>query len=546
MMKKMFNIGGEGVDTVPPVRTAFDNLFTIYEEFQQLMELSAYVAEDKDGRNVRQMFPKSGKSETVNILREKFKEAKRKYVYLRDLGVEERSDLKADYYYSPKFGPPVPYEGASKSRTAIKYAEKHCWPGSSDDKKVQTFTTEIDHICSLVNLRDQFEIQIQKYVAIRSEFEKRVTKLEGVIDFLPILLAGQDDSNAQVIDKTESEFREGFKSALETARALNGACIWSMAMIPHHEYGGQYSWFTTQRLQQHRQPWHQYIHKLEADDIHFRVTRLVKLGTDAQQIGLELDIAKMEATAELLTPEEGQTIENQRVLFPKLYHKDMEGLEEGELENSPAPSQSDLDLLSGDWIKRVSWKKEKKSEEKKEEEGEEDVNTSQYYDAQQTPKLPESPPLASSAKKKPLTKKKVKKAESNGSSDDSLFSSVSTHSLASSCSPEQLKKKAEKRIMKLNKGLRGDGLSEEHLKTMKYDANAMSKKIDLHGDANDEDLNFLVEKLENLITRIDRKLEEKKIYERKTRQLPRGKLITWDGCIEGYLDFRRQMQNMLL
>ena len=72
----MFNIGGEGVDTVPPVRTVFDNLFTIYEEFQQLMELSAYVTENKDGRNVRQMFPKSNKSETVNILREKSTDAK--------------------------------------------------------------------------------------------------------------------------------------------------------------------------------------------------------------------------------------------------------------------------------------------------------------------------------------------------------------------------------------------------------------------------------------------------------------------------------------
>ena len=182
------------------------------------------------------MFPKSNKSETVNILREKFKEAKRQYVNLRNLGMEKRPDLKADYY-SPK-----------KSKTTLNYAEKHCWPGSSDDKKVQTITTEIDHICSLVNLRDQFEVQIQKYVAIRSEFEKRVTKLEGVIDFLPILLTGQDDSKAQVIDKTEREFREGFQSALETARALNSVCIWSMAMIPHPEYVGHYSWFTNDSL----------------------------------------------------------------------------------------------------------------------------------------------------------------------------------------------------------------------------------------------------------------------------------------------------------
>ena len=124
---------------------------------------------------------------------------------------------------------------------------------------------------------------------------------------------------------------------------------------------------------------------------------------------------------------------------------------------------------------------------------------SQYYDAEQTSK---SPPLGFPPQKKPVKKKKkVKKTESNGSSgSDSLFSSVSSvsmHSLSSLCSPEQLKKKADKRIIKLSKGLREVDLSEEHLKTMKYDASAMSKKIDLHGDADDEDLNFLVEKIKN-------------------------------------------------
>ena len=131
----------------------------------------------------------------------------------------------------------------------------------------------------------------------------------------------------------------------------------------------------------------------------------------------------------------------------------------------------------------------------------------------------------------------MKRAETPGSSDDSLFSSVSQHSLASSCSPEQLKKKAEKRIVKISRALRGDDLSEEHLKTLKFDASAMNKKIDLHGDIEDEDLNFLVEKIENLIVRVDKKLEEKKVVERLSRQLPRGKLVTWDGAVEGYLDF---------
>jgi hypothetical protein len=144
-------------------------------------------------------------------------------------------------------------------------------------------------------------------------------------------------------------------------------------------------------------------------------------------------------------------------------------LGEGELNISPTPSQSDLDMLSGDWIKKVSWRTKKEKEDE-----EEDVNLSQYYDAEAGNK---SPPLGSSPKKEPVKeKKKVRRTESTGSSgSDSLFSSVSTHS---SCSPEQLKKKAERRIIKLSKALREDDLSEEHLKTMKFDASAMSKKID--------------------------------------------------------------------
>ena len=54
-----------------------------------------------------------------------------------------------------------------------------------------------------------------------------------------------------------------------------------------------------------------------------------------------------------------------------------------------------------------------------------------------------------------------------------------------------------------------------------------------------------MEKIENLIVRIDKKLEEKKVTDRLSRQLPQAKLVTWDGSVESYLDFRRQMDNML-
>ena len=52
--------------------------------------------------------------------------------------------------------------------------------------------------------------------------------------------------------------------------------------------------------------------------------------------------------------------------------------------------------------------------------------------------------------------------------------------------------------------------------------------------------------MENLISKIDKKLDDKKVFERKTRQLPRGNLLSWDGSVESYHDFKLQMTDMLI
>ena len=99
MMKKMFGIGGEeGVDTLPPIKKVFDNIFTIYNEFQTLMENSAYISEDEEGRKIRIMYPVSNKSDTFTVLREKFKEAKRHYTNLQNTDMEKNPDLKNMYF----------------------------------------------------------------------------------------------------------------------------------------------------------------------------------------------------------------------------------------------------------------------------------------------------------------------------------------------------------------------------------------------------------------------------------------------------------------
>ena len=84
------------------------------------------------------------------------------------------------------------------------------------------------------------------------------------------------------------------------------------------------------------------------------------------------------------------------------------------------------------------------------------------------------------------------------------------------------------------------------MKTLKYDTKMIKSKINVYGDADDEDLSFLEEKLEDLIMKIDAQMEERKVVDRKLRQLPRGRMMTWDTGVESYNDFKRQMQDMLI
>ena len=45
----------------------------------------------------------------------------------------------------------------------------------------------------------------------------------------------------------------------------------------------------------------------------------------------------------------------------------------------------------------------------------------------------------------------------------------------------------------------------------------IKSKINVYGDADDDDLNFLEEKLEDLIMKIDAQIEERKVVDRKLR-----------------------------
>ena len=44
--------------------------------------------------------------------------------------------------------------------------------------------------------------------------------------------------------------------------------------------------------------------------------------------------------------------------------------------------------------------------------------------------------------------------------------------------------------------------------------------------------------------RIDQKIEDRRVVDRKLKQLPLGKMMTWNCSVENYIDFKGQMQDI--
>ena len=139
-MKKFLetSFGSRGVDTSQPIRTAFDNLFAIYDDFQRLMETSAYTTVDKNGRKIRVLFPVSIKVTTFEKLTDRFKQ-QRHYQSLQQSSMEENPNYKAKYFSFPK-------EVSWDIQKIMDYADKHCWPNSINDQTVKNITEKVNFV----------------------------------------------------------------------------------------------------------------------------------------------------------------------------------------------------------------------------------------------------------------------------------------------------------------------------------------------------------------------------------------------------------------
>ena len=131
------SFGSEGVDTLLPVWIAFNNLFTIYDEFQKLMEPSGYTNQDKNGRKIRVIFPMSNKATTFESLNEKFRKQKRQFLNLQHESMEENPNYKAKYFSKEYDQASSGFNPGFDFKRIMDYAEKHCWPNSQDDKTVK-------------------------------------------------------------------------------------------------------------------------------------------------------------------------------------------------------------------------------------------------------------------------------------------------------------------------------------------------------------------------------------------------------------------------
>ena len=123
------------------------------------------------------------------------------------------------------------------------------------------------------------------------------------------------------------------------------------------------------------------------------------------------------------------------------------------------------------------------------------------------------------------------------------MSSVS--SINTNCTPEILRYKAERKILKLRKFLKQEQ-SEESLKDSKRDAKSLIRKLEFYMNPQDQALEELIEEIEAVLIEIGAKIEEKKKLNRKQQQLPRGKMMVWTGNLEDYASFKRCMKEMLV
>ena len=412
----------------------------------------------------------------------------------------------------------------------------------------------IKHVCRLYELRKTFEKYLDKYIKNRNISEALLAELKTLVN----TFTGSDLGNIPTKVKTRIKEISGSveKSIFKTGVLFNNMAAWSMLYQPN--VLGNYSWFSYQKQGKAipRDPWHQYISMEEVTDIF----KLAKEALDVIEATMELGIvgenrdvvSDMERTVTLLTPDMKLNQQGVLEVFPTLSaHLVNNDIGDEEDDSSSLPSMDDLDFLES-WMEKSRKKVE--------------ISKDIFHDAVGEAKDSIPPPNATSAKVQEDEKVKVKEEKkteelqgkmsswkkelnlhvgSDESEDDRLSNVSSSSTVGPGASPEKLIRYAEKKFSSHKKQL-NKCFGQESLLTLKSQLKDSLRKLDAYGDPDDDHLQHLYDKLDGLLDTVDTKLDTHKQREVKQRQLPRGKMMKWNGEVSSYLDFKNQLSKMLV
>ena len=467
---------------------------------------------------------------------------------IKKVPVSSWLDGTADFFQSVK----ISHELLTKQLMIIQRNGNISAEGDRILQRAKSTIKEIKHICRLFQMRSAFERHVEKYINARNTTEGLLKELGTLLNMFKGL--DSEDIPSKIKTKIKDICGSIKKSLIKVGVSFNDMSAWSMLIVP--AVIGNYSWFSFQKQGKvySRSPFHQYISLDECNDISELAQEAlakIKAAMDNGMLGEEDMMPEMERVASLLFPDMKLNEEGVLVCFPALAAY-IVSIDTGEdRDDSSQPSMEDLDFLTGAWMEDAGKKP--------------DISNDVFHDA----KDEDIEPIATSDKriqddaqdvKVSRREKKTEELEgkmtswkkelnlnvgsSNSEDDRDSIDSDRSSTIGPGASPAKLLKYAEKKVSHHKRQIRRC-TGQEALLTLKSQIKDSMRKIDAYGDPDDEDLQYLYDKLDTTLDIVDSKLDDKKQREVNQRQLPRGKLMTWDGKISTFLDFKNHMKKML-
>ena len=465
---------------------------------------------------------------------------------IKTVPVSSWSEGSNDFFQSVK----ISQEQLSKQIMIIQRTGNISAEGKRILQNIGATIAEIKHVVRLYTMRSSFEKYLEKYIEARN-------RTEGSMMELSVLLStfngsGVDEIPIKIKTKCKDICESVERTLFRTGMNFNNMAAWSMLIQP--SVLGNYSWFSFQKQGRPypRSPWHQYISVNECADISQLAQEALDKVKTTVSLGIVDDegmVSELEKVATLLAPDMKLNQEGVLECFPALTEYIVSN-EVDDRADSSIPSMDDLDFLTK-WHEKGGKKV--------------DITEDVFHDAKDNI----TGPKATSAKKvhddvpedKVLPGEKRKEevgdrmtawrrelnlnvGSTNSEDDRDSIDSDRSSTVGPGASPAKLIKYAEKKISKHKRQMKRC-TGQESLLTLKSQIKDSLRKIDAYGDPDDEDLQALYDRIDNMLDTVDDKLDAKKQREVNQRQLPRGKLMTWNGEVDSFLDFRNQMKKML-